>query len=91
MHSVTWPTLHHGRSCPWHRNHGTGTGTGMPSRAALHVPTVHTQPVCVLQVFGQRHYWHAWLGPALLVGLSTVRYRSNENRLERSQLLSCRP
>ncbi|KAI8474051.1 MAG: Metallo-dependent phosphatase-like protein [Monoraphidium minutum] len=28
-------------------------------------------------VFGQRHYWAAELGPALLVGLSTTRFRSN--------------
>ena len=28
-------------------------------------------------VFNQRHYWAAELGPALLVGLSTVRFRSN--------------
>lgn len=29
------------------------------------------------EVFNQRHYWAAELGPALLVGLSTVRFRSN--------------
>ncbi|GBF87795.1 calcineurin-like phosphoesterase [Raphidocelis subcapitata] len=28
-------------------------------------------------VFGQRHYWAAEVGPVLLVGLSTVRFRSN--------------
>lgn len=31
------------------------------------------------QVFGQPHYWAADLGHARLVGLSTTRYRSNEN------------
>lgn len=29
------------------------------------------------QVFGQRHYWAADVGPATFVGLSTVRFRSN--------------
>ncbi|GAX76356.1 hypothetical protein CEUSTIGMA_g3802.t1 [Chlamydomonas eustigma] len=30
-------------------------------------------------VFGQQHHWCAELGPALLIGLSTTRYRSNTN------------
>ena len=33
-----------------------------------------------MQVFQQRHYWAAEVGPAVLVGLSTVRFRSNPDR-----------
>lgn len=32
------------------------------------------------EAFGHSHYWAAHLGPALAVGLSTVRFRSNVNR-----------
>lgn len=32
------------------------------------------------EAFGQQHYWSAELGPALVVGLSTVRFRSNRFR-----------
>jgi len=31
----------------------------------------------VVQTFKQRHYWAASLGPALCIGLSTVRFRSH--------------
>lgn len=30
------------------------------------------------EVFNQHHYWSAELGPALCIGMSTVRFRSNE-------------
>ena len=33
-----------------------------------------------VDVFQQPHYWTAELGPALLIGLSTTRYRSNKYR-----------
>ena len=32
------------------------------------------------QVFGQRHFWAAELGPLVCIGLSTVRFRSNTFR-----------
>lgn len=31
------------------------------------------------QVFEQRHHWAAELGPALCIGLSTIRFRSNDH------------
>lgn len=33
----------------------------------------------MLQVFQQQHYWSADLGPAICLGLSTVRFRSNKD------------
>lgn len=32
------------------------------------------------QAFGQSHYWAVELGPAIAVGMSTVRFRSNNFR-----------
>lgn len=34
--------------------------------------------IVAVQVFGQRHYWAERLGPVLCIGLSTIRFRSNE-------------
>lgn len=52
-----------------------------------------------VQVFGQRHYWSCDVGPAVFIGLGTVRHRSNsfsphEVRAGSSRLLvhiCCRP
>lgn len=32
------------------------------------------------EAFQQHHYWASELGPVLAVGLSTVRFRSNQHR-----------
>lgn len=34
--------------------------------------------IVAVQAFQQRHYWAEQLGPVLCIGLSTVRFRSNE-------------
>lgn len=41
---------------------------------------MRSQWQCARQAFGQRHYWAAELGPLVCIGLSTVRFRSNEFR-----------
>ena len=38
------------------------------------------KPLCAAQVFQQRHYWAAELGDVVLLGISTVRFRSNDYR-----------
>lgn len=40
-------------------------------------PSAQPPPHPPLQEFGQRHYWSVEVGPLTLIGLSTVRFRSN--------------